>query len=216
MSEAISNVPKASLLAPGGCVVGPDPGDPICAAYQAALDEWCAVGPAHRNSSDASEVGKPRNFNDMVFKHLDDPGLAKSRELPLGIAKGETVTGALALLGADGPAGEAAAELATWLAERGPLGASGLTPRKFVLQGRGAVKSKLGAHFDIDRVLFPDGFRLPPGRAIEIKRPTETEHPKGQLRRYAEASPTGTCELVNCAACELECAQQDGDCPKPT
>ena len=74
------NNPRGSLLNAAAGVVAPPPGDPICVAYEAALEEWCSVGPRHRNVKDGDErKGKPRSFNDMVFDRLNDSNIRDAR-----------------------------------------------------------------------------------------------------------------------------------------
>jgi hypothetical protein len=74
-----------------------------------------------------------------------------------------------------------------------------------------SMRGDIGGRFRVYRVLCPDAAR-PNGRPVEIKRPTEPQSHPGQLNNYAKASPTGECELVNCAACKLACKDWNSDC----
>lgn len=203
-----ANVPKGSILAPGGTVVAPDPGDPICAAYDAHLKDWCATPKGTRG-----------DFNDGVFDKLNDPALAATRERPIGIIGAMRQPGSdvhvygLQNLVNDKSFGSRVAQRAIdtvgSIATNPP--ASATTYDALRHQMSGALRGKMKGRFDIKRVLCPDAQR-PNGRPVEIKRPTEKESHPGQLSNYAKASPTGEVELVNCAACKLACKDWNSDC----
>lgn len=213
------NAPIGTMLSVGGGIVAPPSADPICAAYQPALDEWCAV---------KARGGKPGSFNDRIFKHVKDPDMLASREKPIGFlrdleAGGDTlaseekggVVGLAKLAEGGGSLGEAAAALLKASAERTPLGESGRPDFFYRIIGAAKVRRGLREEgVDVKRVLCPDAQRNPPGNAIEIKRPSEGESHEGQLRQYAAASPSGVCELVNCQNCGTTCKDWGGaDCP---
>jgi len=202
-----ANVPKGSILAPGGAVVAPDPGDPICAAYEAGLKDWCAD----------QKAGVSSDFNDKVFDHITDKQLHTSREMPNGIIAAMRQPGAqvhrygLQNLANGGGFGSRVAQRAldavTGIAQN-PT-ATSYSGHRWDMSG--AVRGEMSGRFDIKRVLCADAAR-PNGRPIEIKRPTEPESHPGQLGNYAKVSPTGEVELVNCAACKLACKDWNSDC----
>jgi hypothetical protein len=200
------NTPKGTLLNAAAGIVAPPPGDPICAAYQDALDEWC------RNKA---ATGKGGDFNDLIFKRVNDPALHASRELPIGVVgKGGEVFGFVTKGAAPGPLGDAGDYLAKAIANGAPLGSDGFSAGLFRLTGGSFVRKNLNGSFDVKRVLFPDAQRRPPGNAIEIKRPSEGPSHDGQLRNYAAASPNGQCEVINCQTCGSTCQEWGGaDCP---
>ncbi len=201
-----ANVPKGSILAPGGAVVAPGTGDPICAAYDAALKDWCG-----------KPAGTRGDFNDEVFGKLNDPALDATRERPIGIIGAKPGDAAhvygLQNLADGGGYGSRVAQRALdsieniatnpppWVTDFGGL-------RNAM---SGATRGAMDGRFDVKRVLCPDAQR-PDGQPIEIKRPTEEESHAGQLKNYAKASPTGKVELVNCAACKLACKDWNSDC----
>ncbi|WP_437291001.1 hypothetical protein [Sorangium sp. So ce406] len=203
-----TNVPKGSILAPGGTVVAPDPGDPICAAYDAALKDWCATPKDDRG-----------DFNDAVFDKLNDPALAATRERPIGFIGGARAAGGprgvlgLRNLASQGGYGSRVARRAlgviNQMAANPPASANTYSALRHQMSG--ATRGALRRRFRVHRVLCPDAER-PNGRPVEIKRPTEKESHPGQLSNYAKASPDGTVELVNCAACKLACKDWNSDC----
>lgn len=203
-----TNVPKGSIVQAGGTTVAPDPNDPICEAYEKAIKSWCE-----------GTVGARGEFNDHVFANLNDPALAATRERPIGFIgsarnPSRTPGGVLNLndLANNGGFGSRVAGRANSVSAQIFNDKVGTTTFSSLRnQMAGATRGRLEGRFRVYHVLCPDAAR-PNGRPIEIKRPTEGPSHNGQLSHYAAASPDGTVELVNCAACDLECKNWNDDC----
>lgn len=195
----------------GGTVVGPGKYSALCKAYKKGLKQWCEDGPGNR---------KPADFNSYVAKNIDLSKKAKdallaSRERAIGVIFKNNRVSSLASLAESGGkyAGAATAAIAAG-AGGFPAGAGGAAwyRRDMSIEVRNAFGGNLRPSAPgKPGTLHPD-FTRPNGRPIEVKKPGEGESHPNQKKQYAECSPDGTVEVLDCVQCDLPCKDWKSEC----
>jgi hypothetical protein len=195
----------------GGTVVGPGKHSALCKAYKKAIKQWCKDGPGNR---------KPADFNSYVAKNLDLSKKAKdallaSRERTIGVIFKNNVVASLQALkdGGGKYAGAAATAIAAGAGGfPGGAGGAGGYRKDLSIEVRKAFGGALRpGRKDFPGTLHPD-FTRPNGRPIEVKKPGEGESHPNQKKQYAQCSPDGTVEVVDCVQCDLPCKTWTSEC----